>query len=415
MAVSEKTAQRHNRWKCQILKIIRTTPNASRIVVKRQTGLSMESILGLVDELLEEGLIRSRGVLEDGRVGRKATLLEINPDGCYFIGVRFSAGGIAGVCTNFEREVLYEYQREFVARPDVQTILEEIFACVSGLMERLGPRCERLRGIGVGAPGIIDLEHGVITRYVHIPGWKAIPLRGILTKRFGVPIYLEHGVKCTARALISQPPYTGIHELLFMQMGRGINLCMITGGRIVYGASYLSGEIGHMNVAGNDRLCECGRVGCLETLAASGALCAMAEEKVDTPPFAVLSGMLKGERPIHLRHLCTAANEGCEGCTALLSRAGQAIGEALAVSIMLANPGDVVLSGGLTASLAFREAVVDTLSRHCLPESLANAHLCFLPADARKDALGAAELPLQAQYGVVESGDPVQQALEASL
>lgn len=417
MAVSEKTALRHNRWKRQILEIIRATPNASRIAIKRQTGLSMESILSLVNELLDEGLIVSQGALDEGKVGRKATLLAINPDGCYFIGIRFSAGGISGVCTDFERRVICESQREFTGCPDARYVLDAIYACVASLLERMGDRRARLRGIGVGAPGIIDPERGVITRYVHIPGWENIPLGALLSERFHTPVYMEHGVKCTARAVLSAPEYAQSREMLFVQMGRGINLCVVTSGRIVYGASYLSGEIGHVYVAGNSRLCECGREGCLETLAASGALCGMAEEalyRMDAR-FAVLANNLGSERPVRLRQLCAAANAGCAGSKALLENAGRAIGDALAVSIMLTNPGEVVLSGGLSASGDFRDAVRAALARHCLPESLKASRLTFMEADARRDALGAAELPMHWEFGVEESGDAAQKALEASL
>lgn len=415
MAVSEKTTLRHNRWKRQILDIIRSTPNASRIVIKRQTGLSMESILVLVGELLDEGLILSPGTLDDGKVGRRATLLQINPEGCYFIGVRFSAGGISGACVDFGRNTLFDTQREFPSGMTASETLDAIYTCIDSLIARMGDRRGRLRGIGVGAPGVIDLENGVITRYVHIQGWESIPLRQLLAERYGMPVYIEHGVKCTARAVMSAPELSDSRELLFMQMGRGINLCAVTGGRIIHGASYLSGEIGHMHVAGNSRVCECGRAGCLETLAASGALCGMAEQGIDDEDFAVLRSMSHGMGRVRLRTLCAAANAGCAGSAALLRRAGDAIGEALAVSVMLMNPADVILSGGLTASADFREAVEDTLGRRCLPESLRAARLTFMREDALRDALGAAELPMHKEFGVEESGDPAQKALEASL
>ena len=108
MAVSEKTALRHQKWKREILEIIRHSPNPSRITVKRQSGLSMDSTLLLIDELLEEGLILSLGKSENSRIGRKPTLLTINDNGCFFIGVRFSTGGVYSACMDFAKQIAEE-------------------------------------------------------------------------------------------------------------------------------------------------------------------------------------------------------------------------------------------------------------------------------------------------------------------
>lgn len=417
MAVSEKTTLRHNRWKRQILDIIRRVPNASRIVVKRMTGLSMDSSLALVDALLQEGLIVATGKKDNRRAGRKATILKIHGDGCYFIGIRFNASRIAGVCINFERNVVCTCESELSGGLDAKDIVQRVGDCIDELLEQLGERRTRLLGIGIGAPGIIDLSRGIITRYVHIPGWESIPLRELIQERFETPTYLEHGVKCTARAVMAMPEHASSDTLLFLQMGRGINMCVVVNGRILSGANYLSGEVGHMHVEGNECACECGRTGCLETLAASGAICNAARRSLlmEGHGFSILQQLLDSGHPLTLQTICTAADRGCKGCNKLLEQAGQAVGCMLASSIMIINPQEVILSGHLCTSQTFCTVVRETLTLRCMTESLAAAALTFMPADAQLDALGAAELPFQKEFGVEETGDPVQKALQASL
>lgn len=381
MAVSEKTTLRHQKWKREILEIIRSTPNASRVSVKRERGLSMDSTLALINELLEENLILNFGKAENGKVGRKATMLRINDDGCYFIGVRFSAGGVTGVCTDFGHHVVCSCRRDFPPQPDGEHVIAGLYACIDDLIAQLRTRRARLRGIGVGAPGVIDLESGAILRYAHIQHWENVPLRAMIEERYGVPTYLEHGVKCSARAIMAASPHTDRQDLLFLQMGRGTSLCVVTDGHIHNGANYLSGEIGHM-------LCEPGRT--LESLTASDALLREAAG----------AGVPMEEGPRDLDDLLLAAVRGSEAARALLSRAGAAAGHALAAAVMIVNPQDIILSGKLCASVYFEQAVRQALFTLCIPESMVNVRLSFLPADPRTDAAGAAMLPFYRQFGL---------------
>ena len=387
MAVSEKTTLRRQKWKRRILDIIRTAPEASRIYVKRKSELSMDSTLSLIEELLDEELIRTIGKAEGGGAGRKATLLEINPQGAYFIGVRFSAAGINGALMNFSCQTIAARRIDLTANPQESELVEGIFACIDSLIARLGENKSRLRGIGLGAPGIIDLDQGLIMRYAHMPGIHHLPLRQLVEERFHVPTYLEHGVKCSARAAL--PQYPDRRDMLFLQTGRGIHLCVIIGGQIHSGMHYLSGEIGHM-------LCRGGQP--LESLTSSVSLCQSAYQEIlaRNPQFHILRSMT--DQLPTLDTLILAASRGCQGCQSLLSQAGEAAATALSAAVMIVNPQDIILNGTLCASPFFEHAVRETLHQRCIPESLNGLHLRFIAADPREDATGAAMIPFHMQF-----------------
>ncbi|MBR5225764.1 MAG: ROK family protein [Clostridia bacterium] len=391
MAVSEKTTLRHQKWKREILDIIRNTPNASRILVKRKSALSMDSTLSLVEELIDEGLVLSVGKSDSGKAGRKATLLEINPNGAYFIGVRFSAAGISGALMNFACETVNTYRLEFAAPPEEESLVSGILACIQALIDQLGEKSSLLLGIGLGAPGIIDLKQGTIVRYVHIPGIHSLPLRQIVEDRFHIPVYLEHGVKCSARAALSKSEAVSGRDLLFMQTGRGIHLCVIIDGQIHTGMHYLSGEIGHMQLAS-------GRT--LEETTSSSSLCQFARAALERkdPQFARLADMA-GDH-MTLEDIIRAADLGCRGSTSLLMQAGEAAGNALSAAIMIVNPSDILLNGTLCASSHFELAVRQTLHARCIPESMSGVTLRFIASDPRQDASGAAMIPFHMQFGM---------------
>lgn len=386
MAVSEKTALRHQKWKRRILDIIRTSPEASRIYVKRKSGLSMDSTLSLIEELLHEELICSVGKSSGSGAGRKATLLAINPQGAYFIGIRFSAAGISGALMDFSCRIVASRRIDLTDNPQESELIEGIFSCIDSLIMHLGEKRSRLHGIGLGAPGIINLDSGLITRYAHMPGIRNLPLRQIVEDRFHVPTYLEHGVKCSARTALTQ--YPDSRDLLFLQTGRGIHLCVIIGREIHSGTHYLSGEIGHMLCGGQP----------LEALTSSVSLCKAAHQAIDTadPQFAVLRSMTS--QPPALDTLLLAANRGCEGCRTLLKNAGEAAAAALASAVMIVNPQDIILSGTLCASPFFEQTVRETLRLRSIPESLEGVRIRFIAADPREDATGAAMIPFHVQF-----------------
>lgn len=388
MTISSNAELRHQLWRQEVLKLIRITPDASRISIKRQSGLSMESTLAVVDQLLEEGLIVSVGKQDSARAGRKATLLSINSESRYFIGVRFSAERVIAMCMDFGLQPVGVCRLHYDAPPEAERLIEDVCGCIRQLMEELGENSARLSGIGVGAPGLIDLEQGMVKRYSHIPTLKNIPLRDLIQQRFGVPVYLEHGVKCSARAFLSMPEHAASRDWLFVQVSRGVNLCVIMNGKIHSGFQYLSGEIGHL-------LCEGGET--LESLAASDSLCKKAKKAVENGDerFAVLRAM--GEEN-GMEALVKAEHMGCEGSRALLAQAGEAVGDTLASAIMLLNPQEIILCGAHSASPAFVEALRAALRANCLPESLACMQLHFAPDDPVLDARGVALLPYQKQF-----------------
>lgn len=390
MAVSERTAQRREHWKRAILQIVRTEPEASRIRIKQLSRLSMESTLSLVDELLREGLLLEGEKTSSTGAGRRATRLSIHPEGGYFIGVRFNAAQVTAVCLNFALEVIADVVQPLSPGAAVPELLTALDDSIDSLASGLGAQRARLAAIGIGAPGIVEPERGVIVRYAHIPSLHNLALRERMEARFGVPVRVEHGVRCSARAVNANPAYAQSHCLLFVQLGRGVHLCPVLSGRVYSGADRLAGEIGSLRVSGGE----------LETLVSDDALCSQAQARLAAQDsgFAALARLCTGA--VTPRALVLAARDGCPGCAQLIGRAGAAMGEALAPAVLLLNPQGIVFSGDICTSEAFSEAVRRELRARCLPESLEHLRTAFLPSDTRQDAAGAAMLPYEEFFGV---------------
>ena len=152
-------------------------------------------------------------------------------------------------------------------------------AAVLARLEDLGARLVRdARGAGAGrpaalglaVPGIVDEAAGV-ARYAANIGWRDVPLAGRLGRRLGLPVAVCHDVRAAARAEARFGPGAGAGDFLLVQAGTGIAAALVLDGRPYPGAHALSGEIGHLAVAGGRR-CGCGGDGCLETVASAAAV-----------------------------------------------------------------------------------------------------------------------------------------------
>lgn len=377
MASSPKTAARRLHWKNEILQIIRSTPAAGRTLIKQESNLSMESTLSLINELMEEGLVVTTGVAESRGAGRKATLLSIAQDGCFFLGLRFNASVAVAVLMNFGLQVVASAQQSFLPSATKEDILSGLFGCADRLLAGLGNNRNRLRGIGVGAPGLIDRERGVILRYSHVEGFENIALSKMLSQRYNVPVFLEHGVKCASRAILTLPQLAGVQNLLFFQIGRGASLSAIIGGKVYNGAHYLAGEIGQMRCGG-------------ETL----------EKRLNAE---VLLKRYNDAASIHLPDadaLFASADRGDETAYSIIAEAAEACAQAASNAVMVTDPEAVVFSSTYCTCHCFCQAVGDKLKQCLMPEVFLNLTLHFLPHDAVLDGAGAAMLPYHHHFAI---------------
>ena len=398
MAVSQKTYIRRDARKRLILEIIRSTPEACRTLVQKRSGLSMDSTLFLINELLESDLIHSVGKSDTRKAGRKSTLLRINEEGCFFVGLRFNASSVTGAVINFDSKVVLSRDWRSDGILSAREMLAFLGKCIEELLDGLGERRSKVKGIGIGAPGIIDLNKGTILRYVHIPDWKNVDLKKTFEQRFGIPVWVEHGVKCAARAMMSMPVHSSCADMLYLQMDRGISMCIVANGQIYNGATYLSGEAGHIHVEDNGILCECGRVGCLETVATDSAILRSAQALLQEGRCAKLKSMLDTGMPFWVSTVCDAELVGDKDCAELLGNTGRCVGKVAAAALGLLNPRQLILVGWMTSSPAFQRNVRRCLADGCLDESIQACQLFFSQRDKLADARGAAELPFSKQF-----------------
>lgn len=240
------------RNKTLVLSIIHRKGPISRAELTRLTQLSKVTITRLVKELLEEEMVRETG-LDVSSGGRRPILLELHPESGFIIGVEVGLDAICAGISNLKGEILMgTKQKNKVARTR-EELVQKIKAVVDELLGksdiRSDIRIEKIKGIGISIPGLIDTEKGVIL-FGHVVDEKNIPIRDLLRKHFTFPIYVDND----ANVGILGERYLGVgrdvRNILYLHIKRyaGDRMAMgcsfVIDGRIYRGASQTSGELG---------------------------------------------------------------------------------------------------------------------------------------------------------------------------
>ncbi len=208
-----------------------------------------------------------------------------------------------------------------------------------------------LGGIGVGTPGPLDLDKGILLAAPNL-GWKDVPLRRRLQAEFGCAVAVANDVDAGTYGEYVGGAGRGARSVLGVFPGTGIGGGFVYEGRLVRGRKQSCMEIGHMNVMPRGRLCGCGRRGCLETVAsrlAISAEAAMAVYRGEAPHLAKLAGTDLAR--IRSRSLAEAIRAGDKVVESIVRRAGSFIGLAVGNVVNLLAPDLVVLGGGLIEAL----------------------------------------------------------------
>jgi glucokinase len=214
-------------------------------------------------------------------------------------------------------------------------------------MARIG-RSE-LGGIGIAAAGALDVERGLVTASPHLPGWRDVPLRDIIGEKSQMSAFLINDANAAAIGEHRFGAGRGASDLIYITVSTGIGGGIIIGGKLYDGACGSAGEVGHMTIDVNGPRCNCGNVGCLETLASGTALAKEAQRRVVGGTETSLLDLVGGElENITAKTISLAAQEGDCLALELISQVGTYLGVGLVNLINIFNPEMIVIGGGLS-------------------------------------------------------------------
>jgi glucokinase len=260
------------------------------------------------------------------------------------------------------------------------TALETIVELLERLADAARARGVTVSGIGLGVPGIVDAERGVVGRDVHYaPELAGAPLGERLAGRLAVPVFVDNDVNALALAEWRWGAGRGARSLVMLALGTGVGGGIILDGRLHRGQAGFGGELGHVPIAFEGPPCICGGRGCLKAYVSGTDIARRGAERLG--------------RPVGAADVFRLAADGDAAAGALVEEVCVALGAGLAIIVNGLNPERLLLAGSVAKSLRPLEARVRAaLARYAFAEAVRSTHLEILSLDKDATVRGGAAL-----------------------
>jgi len=203
---------------------------------------------------------------------------------------------------------------------------------------------------GIGIPGIIDLEAGVVRTSANLPGWADYPVRREIESRLGARVYLDNDAKLAALGEQWLGAARGVNDMAMITLGTGIGGAIVLDGKIFHGMNGMAGEFGHITIEPEGVPCGCGNRGCAERYASATAVVRMAREAIELGEAKELAKAASSDPEFGARTIYDLAMRGDEPAQRVFRRFGRALGMMLADIVNVLNLEMYVIGGGVCSA-----------------------------------------------------------------
>lgn len=247
----------------------RNSGGISQSELVSRTGLKAPSVFRIFSSLEENGFIRpcdgQTAASSEIKKGRRPSYFTVCPDVCYTIGLEFWAACISLGVFNFNGErihsALFNLPKDF----DAEHVVEKIVLMVNSAIELLDLPREKVIGIGVAAPGKVNVATGRVVFYNRIPGMQDFPLKEMLEKKLGIEVILHNNCSAIAYNVYKYRNPESCESLFSFLIRSGVNGALVSNGHIYVTSDHTTMEAGHMPINFEGPECSCGIHGCLQT------------------------------------------------------------------------------------------------------------------------------------------------------
>ena len=384
--------------KLKILSLCINDGNYSIAELSKEINTSIPTTTKLVEELIEDGYIEDLGK-QGTNGGRRPSVYGLCPSAGYFVGTDVRKNGISIAITDFKGQLI-EYIESL---PYIVESSENSFRNLSHIildqLEKTGISKESILAYGFNLSGRVNNETGYCFTYFL---GEDRPIASLLEEELNTPVFVEND----SRAMTYGEYICGVandeKEMLFLNVTWGLGMGMIVNGKLSYGKSGFSGEIGHFPLLDNDQICHCGKIGCLETGASGSAAHRIFIEKLKEGRASVLAEKYQRGEEISLDDILWAVNEEDVLAIEVIEEIGSVLGRAIAGLINIFNPEVVVIGGKVATAQEYLLLPIKTaIQKHSLNMINRDTTIKFSKLGEKGGPVGACMLSRSKLLGLV--------------
>jgi predicted NBD/HSP70 family sugar kinase len=356
------------------------------------TEKSLPLTAKIINELIEEGSVEEKG-LASSTGGRRAQIYAIRPDLMYVVSVAMDQLITRLAIIDMQNKIIGGVKKIELVLPDNAGALEQLKEQIDLFLQDSGIPKSKIAGIGIGMPGFVDVKKGINHSFLKNGAGSIV---SFLESGIGVPVWIDNDSSLIALAELRLGEARNRQNAMVINISWGIGLGMVLKGELFRGYNGFAGEFSHIPLFTNNKICSCGKTGCLET---ETSLLVVVEKAIAGLQSGRATSM-KNLSPDHLEEtaaaIMDAALNGDSFAIELISEVAYYIGRGVAILIHLLNPELVILSGrGSVAGKLWLAPVQQAINEHCIPKIAEITEVKLSSLGHHAEIFGAAALVME--------------------
>ena len=377
-----------------ILDCLRLNSPLSRAETSSKTGLNRSTVSSIVNQLVQEGLVREIEFQKD-KLGRPGMLLELSPDGACAIGAEIGVGFVSIMLADFGAKPIW--RKRVAVDPEIEqpAFIKRAGDLIQEALARAKRQGSRPLGIGVGVSGLVDVQQGELVFAPNLK-WSHVPLRQMLMERFDVPVFVENDANAAALGEYYFGVARGVENFIYLSADVGLGGGIVLGGKLFRGNGGYAGEVGHMAFDPNGDLCGCGRRGCWELLVSPRVVVRNIQATLQNGADSLIRQLADGDLDnITFDQVIEAAQANDQVALCALQDVARWLGIGIANLVNTLNPELVVLGGELArASKALTPVIETTVRENALEQPRKALKIAVSAYGSEACVVGAAAIVL---------------------
>ncbi|MEI3596680.1 MULTISPECIES: ROK family glucokinase [unclassified Oceanobacillus] len=293
----------------------------------------------------------------------------------YMIGIDIGGTSIKFGLFTAEGELLHKWNIPTRTKDNGFFILPDTWASIKEILEKKDITTDEILGIGAGIPGFISSEEGIVHYGTNI-GWRNKQFTKELSDLSGLPVFIENDANMAVLGENWQGAGNEGKHVIAVTLGTGVGGGIIANGSILNGISGMAGELGHILIEENGAPCNCGKSGCLETIASATGIVRLAKDLSIKQPESELAKMYNEKKDLTAKDVFQLAEKADKAAMEIVSTVAATLGRTFADLGVILNPEKILIGGGVSqAGEPFINQIRDHFEAYALPRVKANCEI----------------------------------------
>ena len=377
-----------------VLETVFWSSGVSRSELAEQSGFSRSKANMATAALIERGMLDETGP-QASSGGRRPETLLLSSDMGVLAAIDLGASSVDVALVAPDMTVLAHHAEAIEITEGPGVVLSRVKDILRDLRKRCNIRAEKVIGIGIGVPGPVEFDSGLLVAPPIMPGWEGFSIREYLRDEYAAPAFIDNDVNVMAMGELWRL-HRKLPNFLVIKIGTGIG-CGIVCNRMIYrGTNGSAGDVGHICVDPAGERCHCGNQGCVEIMAAGPAIARQGAEAAKAGKSPQLAQVLATNGVITPEDVGQASRGGDVAANAIIKLSGKLIGQMLATVVNFFNPSHIFIAGGIShIGPMFLASIRQSIYQRSLPLSTRHLEILYAPLGDRAGVIGCAAMAFQ--------------------